>query len=368
MQQTSGGASVIDLIIKILNKPTILNKNPSQDRKFEVPMKRILLTTIGGMVLAAGPVLAADLPSRKAPPVAPVVYAPVFTWTGFYVGINAGGAWTGNNNNNLLPYGFAPSNGTLPTYVSLASLYNYNNNNNNNSGFTGGIQAGYNYQIGSFVVGAEADINYLEHNNHRALYTSPFFYGDPAGPAAGGIVGGLGDPFSGYYQVLAGNNNNNNNNYFGTVRARLGWAIDRALLYVTGGLAYGAQNYNRAGYVAYWAQPRAIAPIVGPVGNPTFYYGFGNGFYNNNNNNNIGWTVGAGAEYAFTNNWTVKLEYLYAQSGNNNNRNVFYAPASYTIPIGGVATLITLPGGHYFSTGKSNNDVNIVRVGLNYKF
>jgi outer membrane immunogenic protein len=327
------------------------------------------MTAIGGIALAAGPALAADLPTRKGPPVAPVVYAPVFTWTGFYVGINAGGAWSSRNNNASFPVGFNGANAAVPTYLGFALLNNAVNNNNNRSGFTGGGQVGYNYQIGSFVIGGEADINYLSTGGRNNFFTSPFYYGDPLGPLPlpVGVVGGLGDPYSGYYQFVR-SNNRNNNNYFGTVRARLGWAIDRTLLYLTGGLAYGGNHNNNGGLVAYWGQPRVVG---GPIGAPNFYYG---NFLNNNNNNNIGWTVGAGAEYAFTNNWTVKLEYLYANFGGNNH-NLLVGPTTYTttvlgngaLPIGTVINLAGTPS-HYFVTGNRHNNINIVRVGLNYKF
>ena len=77
-------------------------------------------------------------------------------------------------------------------------------------GFVGGGQIGYNYQFNQFVIGLETDIQYADLGNGRSLT--------------------FGQGFAG---------NNNNGNWFGTVRARAGFAFDRALVYATGGLAYG---------------------------------------------------------------------------------------------------------------------------------
>ncbi len=150
------------------------------------------------------------------------------------------------------------------------------------------------------------------------------------------MIGGIGDPYSGYYRVVAGTNKNNNH-YFGTVRARVGYAVDRALFFLTGGLAYGGSGGGNGGAIVnYWDQPQVVtspdrcssraadtppalgvatAAFNGPIGNPTATWvgGYGGG-YGGNSHNGVGWTIGGGVEYAFTNNWTVKLEYLYAQS------------------------------------------------------
>jgi outer membrane immunogenic protein len=217
----------------------------------------------------------------------------------------------------------------------------------------GGGQVGYNYQLGSIVLGVEADIDYLE--TKKQSTTGLFFYGDPAGPATGGAVGGANDPYSGYYQVYS---NRNNNNYLGTARLRAGYAMDRALLFVTGGLAFGGGS--GAGYVAYWAQPQAAG---GPTGTATAFYGSNGG-----GGGRVGWTIGGGVEYAVSDNWTAKFEYLYADFGNGNRLAI--GPTSYTC-----SALCTVPGStvalggdHYFGSSGRNNSVNILRAGLNYKF
>lgn len=227
-------------------------------------MKKFLLSSVAAIVLVgAGAASAADLPSRKGPVMAPV-YAPVFTWTGFYVGANAGYAWGQIDSTNL---------GVVGGFKDP-------------DGFVGGGQIGYNYQVGQWVFGAEAD---FQGADLKATATAP----------ALGLTA------------------SNELNYFGTVRARVGYAFDRFLPYVTGGFAYGN------------VKNKFTAP----------------GFVFKDDNMQYGWTLGGGLEYAFTNNWTAKVEYLYVNLDKE----------SYRIP---GATL--------------NTDVetkfSVVRAGLNYKF
>jgi len=151
-------------------------------------MKKILLSSVALLGLASG-TLAADLPSRRAP--APVIAAvPVFTWTGFYVGVNAGYGWTESFDV------------TLPNGAVVRA------DSEDDGGFVGGAQIGYNYQIGSFVLGLEGDIQYADLGG--ATYVVPGV----------GIV------------------SYDNSDWFGTVRARAGVAFDRALIYATGGFAF----------------------------------------------------------------------------------------------------------------------------------
>ena len=236
-------------------------------------MKKILLAGVALAALSSA-ASAADLPSRVAP--APMIAAvPLFTWTGFYVGVNAGYGWNSGNSSYIDPaFGYGASSG-------------------DDGGFIGGGQIGYNYQIGSFVLGVETDLQYAD-----------------VGGSSGGYYGG-------YY---AGSNDSDG--YFGTVRARAGVAFDRALIYVTGGLAYGdLGNNNFAG--------------LGSVNN--YYYG------SNNSDSNWGWTLGGGVEYAFTNNLTAKIEGLYVNLDTKNSGGLYYA-------------------------GNGDTEFGVVRAGLNYKF
>ena len=155
-------------------------------------MKKILLSSVALLGLATG-AMAADLPSRRAP--APIIAAvPVFTWTGFYVGVNAGYGWNDGGDGDLV--------------FEDATIFG---DSDNDGGFVGGAQVGYNYQIGSFVVGLEGDIQYAD------------FGGD--------------DRFDFDRDGIA-DDDFNNSDWFGTVRARAGVAFDSALIYATGGFAF----------------------------------------------------------------------------------------------------------------------------------
>jgi outer membrane immunogenic protein len=208
--------------------------------------KRLLLS---GIALAA---LAIALPASAADvPMRGPVYkaAPVslFNWTGFYIGGNAGYGW--GDADNLAP-----------------------------SGWSGGGQVGYNWQYApNWVFGVEADLSGANLNDSNAA----------------------GVPLV-----------NSKINYFGTARARLGYTVDRVMVYGTGGLA--------------WAHNRANDGLV------------------QNDQTQVGWTAGAGVEYAFSPNWSTKLEWLYADYGNKN-----YA---LTVP-----TRVDLTD-------------NSVKLGLNYRF
>ncbi|UZF93135.1 outer membrane protein [Bosea sp. NBC_00550] len=228
----------------------------------------------------ASSAFAADLPPRAAP--APVIYAPIFTWTGFYVGLNAGVGWADSGDVIV----------TGPTPGSSGIL----GGGGGDGAFVGGGQIGYNWQSGSIVYGLETDIQYVGTNSNVSW---------------------------GGYSWWAGRGGGDGS-YFGTVRARLGYAVDRTLFYVTGGLAYGGLNTN---------------PLTGDA------------------TSNAGWTVGGGVEYAFTNNWTVKIEGLYVDTGEGRKSRAFVnAP-------GGV-----LPAGTYTATSDGSGGGGLLRVGVNYKF
>jgi outer membrane immunogenic protein len=177
-------------------------------------MKKILLSSVALLGLATG-AMAADLPSRRAP--APIVAAvPVFTWTGFYVGVNAGYGWVSDDRIVDPVFGFTGG--------------------DDEGGFVGGGQIGYNYQIGSFVVGLETDIQYAD----------------------------LGTRYR-FNAAIPGYEEDDSDDWFGTVRARAGVAFDRALIYATGGFAYAddATGWTVGGGLEYAFTNNLTAKIEG---------------------------------------------------------------------------------------------------------
>jgi outer membrane immunogenic protein len=252
--------------------------------KFKTLVASVALSVLGTAVAGA-----ADMPMKAPPPPPP---PPLFTWTGFYVGGNIGGAWVNN------------------TWTD--SLFGTRFNNNNNNGrFIGGGQVGVNYQVGQFVIGGEWDFDWTGDNNNNNF---------------AGVI------------LPNGNNiviTNNRNSWITTVAARFGWAVDHWLLYGKAGGGWVGNN----------------SPTLT---NLTTGASFTCGTFSTTTscgNNTGGWLVGAGVEYAFTNNWTVKLEYDYLGLGNR----------TFIVPAGA-----PFLAGDTFTT--NNRNVQMFKVGFNYLF
>ncbi|SCX87624.1 outer membrane protein [Microvirga guangxiensis] len=183
-----------------------------------------LLAGVASVTLVAASATAADLPARAAPPAPIIAAAPIFTWTGFYAGVNAGWGWRSDDRESVVLGGAVP--GTL--------IFD----NNSDGGFTGGAQIGYNYQIGSFVIGLETDIQWADTDQNVDVAFLP--------AATPGVF-------------VPGTFDNNLSDWFGTVRARAGVAFDRVLIYATGGLAYADDNTGWVvGGGVEWALPTGL--------------------------------------------------------------------------------------------------------------
>lgn len=271
-------------------------------------MTRSFSTAVVFAAMALGwPAGAADLaPVRKAPA------APVYSWTGFYVGANAGYAWgdpTGTFTPNDLAIVQATCGGVLGSTCPPAASFK-------TKGGLFGVQAGYNLQVGaSGLVGVEADVDWSKINGSG---TSTFLM-QPA--------------------LFAGTSTftlNQNVRWFGTVRARVGLlATSQLLLYGTGGFAFGGIN-----------ETAVLNAQQGPNNIQGFGAGVGfscspiavatNCFNGTSNRTGFGWTAGGGLEYAVGANVTVKAEYLYVSLGNSSFAAVFtapviFAPSSFTV-------------------------------------
>jgi outer membrane immunogenic protein len=241
--------------------------------------KSLLITAT--CVALGGSAFAADLPARSAPPVyVPPPPLPIFTWTGVYVGGQVGYEW-GRSSSSIFPTGTGPGAG-----VGLGGF--------NSSGVVGGAHIGYNYQINQFVVGVEGDVNGSSYRGNNSF-------------AAFGALG----------------NQTTRNDIDGSVRGRVGWAWDRALIYATGGAAF--------------------APIEHT------FTSFGGGV-DDQTSTRVGWTVGGGIEYAITNNWSLRAEYRYTDYGNINNV---------------LVNSSAVPGAFSARTHETDNRV---QAGFSYKF
>jgi len=198
-------------------------------------LRKFLLATVA-TVAFANVASAADIPQRMPAKAAPVPYVALYNWTGFYIGANLGYGWSRSSDD-------------------LGLLGDAN-------GIIGGGQIGYNWQMNNIVLGVEAD-----------------FQGSGQKASATGAIPGASVTISERIR------------YFGTVRARVGYAFDRTLVYVTGG----------------WAYTNVASDISATVGGVTATA--------SSNTTKSGGTVGAGIEYAFAGPWTGKIEYLYVDSG-----------------------------------------------------
>lgn len=203
---------------------------------------RIFTATVA-LALMSGSAMAADL-SYEAPVAAP---APVFTWTGFVAGVNAGYGW-----------GDADYNFNSSGYYNDDAGDSFSHNID--GAFLGG-HVGYNYQINNVVLGLEGALFWSDIGKSDVI--SPYY------------------PDSDRFETKI--------DWFGTITPRIGYAFDRAQIFAKGGLAFGKVKST--------ADDTSSGDIV--TGDST----------------RAGWTVGAGVEYAFTDNVLLGLEYNYTDLG-----------------------------------------------------
>jgi outer membrane immunogenic protein len=236
-------------------------------------MRKYLLATAAAVLFSA-PAIAADLPAE---PEVPVVLP--FSWTGFYVGAHAGYSW-GDEDDDLddsfgrrrPPSPPGPPSPPSPPHPPCDHKDRCGGHHVTDgadsfdvSGFIGGVHAGYNYQFGTFVVGIEGDVDFSGADGDNDF-------------RAEGDVTTVGDLSLDV-------------NWQASLRARAGVAVDRFLIYGTGGIAFADADLD----------------FEGTVDDVSFDASDGQSF--------VGWTIGLGAEYAFTDNLLGRVEVRYTDFG-----------------------------------------------------
>ncbi len=274
-------------------------------------MKKVMLGGVALITLGfVGAAAAADMPI-KAPPI--VVSN---TWTGFYVGGDIGGgdfknsqSFTQTADPNLNPIGivFDPVN-----YSSTGTW-----------GLTGGIHAGYNWQLSpSWLVGAEADFDKAQVGNTPAQTNLTF--GGVAIPPCNGA------PANCRALLMS-----QNLEYTASVRGRLGYIWGSTLWYGTAG--------------AVWANEERSGSVTGTTFNASSIAMSGH-------HNDSGWVAGGGVEFMATANWLLRIEYLHYQLGGGTTTTAACTSCQFGIFAG--------PGNFTYSS----STWDVLRAGLSYKF
>jgi len=188
----------------------------------------------------------------------------VMSWTGFYVGGNVGFNYTISS----FDHAAAP----LPacTLITGSAADCSTSGNLNSNSLMGGIQAGFNHQVGSFIWGLEGDITWRGHDPGKATFLPAF-----------GVVQDFAE----------------SNGWLATLRPRLGFAYYRAFIYATGGLAWSSVSHTVT-----FRDPLHVFPTL----------------VTQESGSRLGWTTGVGVEYALTTHWTFRGEYLFVDLGEVN--------------------------------------------------
>jgi outer membrane immunogenic protein len=256
-------------------------------------MRKLLLGSVAMLAFLAGPVSAADVPiSAPVYRASPVIY----DWTGFYVGGHVGYAWS-NKKWDL------PARDTIVNYTG--------------DGIIGGVQGGYNWQIGAWVLGVEAQASWGKMRRDASLDgldPTPWVQPDP-------------NPITGQRTVTNARLGTTVEN-LGTIAARAGYAFDRSLVFVKLGAAWAHDVYG--------------AFDAGRPGEPLIATG---------SDTRWGWMFGIGYEYAFLGNWSVKVEYDY----------LGFVSKHITLTSVAAAT----PRTRDFEIWQ---DISLIKLGINYRF
>ncbi len=269
----------------------------------EASMKTLTMA-VAAVCASMAPAVAADI---SGPPLYKAAVPAPWSWTGFYLGANVGGhQGTDSITSTTDPSGWTP--------VGAASIDGSSPTSLHPRGVIAGLQAGYNLQINSIVLGLEGDMTWPFGTTMRTLTLNGL-------PAANGLPGFENGDFM---------QNSTKLQFLATVRPRLGVTFDHLLLYVTGGLAVGTLQTTDS-FAA--INGSSLATV-------------------SSSSSRTGWTGGGGAEYALTRNWSIKGEYLRVDLGTD----------TALIP----TCPACVPGTDIIIKHKYTDD--IVRFGANFKF
>jgi outer membrane immunogenic protein len=281
-------------------------------------MKRLLILAVA--LTIASPSLAADLPARVAK--APPMVSPAWSWTGFYVGAEAGGSW---DRDRWTATSLAdPPVGAARSPIDITSPRSYNSS----AGRVGGY-AGYNWMVSpTWLVGIEGDAAWKDNSSTIG--------GFPGCTIAICTVGFVAVPNG---LIAGGDTTRVRSNWDASIRGRVGvLATPDLLLYGTGGVAF--EDKQVTGQCGPWQNsfqcngpPQPAPSLVAQT------------------KTLVGWTVGAGAEWHVAGNWLVRGEYRYADFGTS----------SYAFPFGTTTTNNT----YRFNLRSTEQ---IATFGIAYKF
>jgi len=265
--------------------------------------KLLLFAVAAASLMVGGAASAADVRMPvTAQPAAQPPAPPPLSWTGFYLGADIGGLWTRSVSGQWDPPPSGPTLGVLPITGSL-----------NTSALVGGVHGGYNWQFAPvFVAGIEGDWSWTTANTtFIQSWVSTITGPRPAALTHMNIV----------------------DNWLASIRGRIGYLITPVtLVYFTGGGAWGQVGYNAfaANETSTYVPTSAFSKTVG------------------------GYVLGGGVEYVFSNNWSVRAEYLFYRLDTGTSAIAFDSTGHFP----------TLPSGFTWS----NSDVQSARAGVSYKF
>jgi outer membrane immunogenic protein len=301
------------------------------DRRFEIRSNIVrklvyssvftssLFTWAVSAALLGGPMdaTAADL-ALKMPVKAPVaaVAAPIYSWTGWYGGIHGGYGWGNSRPGAAIDPGtvaLPPSwaiNGPVPAAIAIADPQT--------KGGLFGAQLGYNYQLDRTVIGVETDISWSAIKGRSD--SAPFSLALTSNGDDGRFDG------TGRLETKL--------DWFGTLRGRLGYSLDHVLPYITAGLAYGDIKTGLAVNGSTFDTGVSPARLVASTGASA-----------SASSVHTGYALGAGTDWAVTDQWMLRAEYMYLNFGGN---------GSLSLPLGSVSD--------------SGMTVHLVRGALNYRF